>query len=248
MFKKIGFATVFSAALLFGGTFATNVDAQSNYQVNTKVYYSTNGNFSQQDIQNYLDKYFSNYKIQWKQQQTQETQQQDKAEKPEQQPTQQPQKQAEEQPQQQAEQQQTVEKDQQASEDNGQDQQLNQFEQEVVELTNEERAKNGLSPLKIDNELSKVAREKSSDMAENGYFSHNSPTYGSPFDMMKQFGISYNTAGENIAKGQRSPEEVVEAWMNSEGHRKNILNADFTHIGVGYVEQGNVWTQQFIGK
>ncbi len=125
---------------------------------------------------------------------------------------------------------------------------LSQFEQEVVELTNQERAKQGLSPLKIDTELSKVAREKSRDMASNGYFAHNSPSYGSPFDMMKQFGISYSTAGENIAKGQRTPEEVVNAWMNSEGHRANIMNANFTHIGVGYVEQGNHWTQQFIGK
>lgn len=129
-----------------------------------------------------------------------------------------------------------------------QSQQLNQFEQEVVELTNQERAKNGLDPLKVDVELSKVAREKSADMARNDYFSHNSPTYGSPFDMMKQYGISYRTAGENIAKGQRTPEEVVNGWMNSQGHRENILNAEFTHIGVGYVEDGHVWTQQFIGK
>ncbi|MCG3419911.1 CAP domain-containing protein [Oceanobacillus jordanicus] len=132
--------------------------------------------------------------------------------------------------------------------DQNQSSELSQFEQEVVELTNQERAKQGLSPLKIDTELSKVAREKSRDMASNGYFAHNSPSYGSPFDMMKQFGISYSTAGENIAKGQRTPEEVVNAWMNSEGHRANIMNANFTHIGVGYVEQGNHWTQQFIGK
>lgn len=126
--------------------------------------------------------------------------------------------------------------------------QLSQFEQEVVDLTNQERAKHGLAALKVDNALSKVAREKSNDMAANGYFDHNSPKYGSPFDMMKSFGISYNTAGENIAKGQRTPAEVVNAWMNSEGHRANILNGDFTHIGVGYVENGNHWTQQFIGK
>ncbi|NWO13163.1 MAG: hypothetical protein HLX49_05900 [Virgibacillus sp.] len=125
---------------------------------------------------------------------------------------------------------------------------LSQFEQEVVDLTNQERAKQGLPALKVDTELSKVARAKSKDMAANGYFAHNSPTYGSPFDMMKQFGISYSTAGENIAKGQRSPQEVVNAWMNSQGHRENIMNAKFTHIGVGYVEQGNHWTQQFIGK
>ncbi|QXE02469.1 CAP domain-containing protein [Terribacillus sp. DMT04] len=125
---------------------------------------------------------------------------------------------------------------------------LSAFEQQVVELTNQERAKNGLSPLKADVELSKVARAKSQDMADNGYFDHNSPTYGSPFDMMKSFGISYKTAGENIAQGQKTPEEVVQAWMNSQGHRENIMNPDYTNIGVGYVENGNYWTQQFIGK
>lgn len=85
-------------------------------------------------------------------------------------------------------------------------------------------------------------------MQKNNYFDHNSPTYGSPFDMMKKFGISYKSAGENIAQGQRTPEEVVQAWMNSAGHRANILNNGFTHIGVGYVENGNYWTQQFITK
>ncbi|MEH7225697.1 CAP domain-containing protein [Bacillus sp. JJ1566] len=124
---------------------------------------------------------------------------------------------------------------------------LSQFEQEVVTLTNNERAKYGLQPLKIDLKLSEVARTKSSDMKKNGYFSHTSPTYGSPFDMMKKFGIQYRAAGENIAMGQRSPQDVVNAWMNSEGHRKNILSSNFTHIGVGHVE-GNYWTQMFIGK
>lgn len=125
---------------------------------------------------------------------------------------------------------------------------ITETEQKVIELTNAERRKNGLSDLKADSALSNVAREKSKDMKAKNYFSHTSPTYGSPFDMMRDFGISYNTAGENIAMGQRSPEEVVQAWMNSEGHRKNILNGNFTHIGVGYVEDGNYWTQMFIGK
>ncbi|BCB04389.1 CAP domain-containing protein [Bacillus sp. KH172YL63] len=135
--------------------------------------------------------------------------------------------------------------EQTASDQSGQ---LSQYEQQVVELTNQERAKQGLPALKVDAELSKVAREKSRDMQANNYFSHTSPTYGSPFDMMKQFGIQYNAAGENIAMGQQTPEEVVQAWMNSEGHRKNILSANYTHIGVGYVENGHYWTQQFIGK
>lgn len=127
-------------------------------------------------------------------------------------------------------------------------QNLSQFEQEVVSLTNAERAKAGLKALQIDATLSKSAHEKSRDMSVNGYFSHTSPTYGSPFDMMKKYGITYKSAGENIAQGQRTPKEVVNAWMNSAGHRANIMNASFTHIGVGYVEKDNVWTQQFIGK
>lgn len=126
--------------------------------------------------------------------------------------------------------------------------QVSAFEQKVVDLTNDERAKQGLPALKLDTNLSKVARAKSEDMKAKSYFSHTSPTYGSPFDMMKQFGISYRSAGENIAMGQRSPEEVVQAWMNSEGHRANILNTSFTHIGVGYVESGNYWTQMFTSK
>jgi uncharacterized YkwD family protein len=125
---------------------------------------------------------------------------------------------------------------------------LSQFEKQVVDLTNQERAKNGLPALKMDAELSKVAREKSNDMKAKNYFSHTSPTYGSPFDMMKQFGVDYRAAGENIAMGQRSPEEVVNAWMNSEGHRKNILSSNFTHIGVGHNADGNYWTQMFISK
>ncbi|MDR7076881.1 putative YkwD family protein [Neobacillus niacini] len=125
---------------------------------------------------------------------------------------------------------------------------LSAYEQKVVDLTNQERAKNGLPALKVDLTLSKMAHEKSRDMSANGYFSHTSPTYGSPFDMMKKYGISYRSAGENIAMGQRTPEEVVKAWMNSEGHRKNILSSNFNYIGVGYVSQGNYWTQEFIGK
>lgn len=122
------------------------------------------------------------------------------------------------------------------------------FESEVVRLVNQERAKQGLSPLTQDWQLSRVARYKSEDMKKLGYFSHTSPTYGSPFDMMKSFGISYRSAGENIAKGYTTPEAVVKAWMNSPGHRANILNSSFTHIGVGYVASGNYWTQMFISK
>lgn len=177
----------------------------------------------------------------------QKQQQPEKQEQPEKQQSEKQQEQPTEQTEAPAPQQQETTK-QQEQQEQTQSQQLSEFEQQVVELTNKERTAQGLAPLKVDTELSKVAREKSRDMSSNNYFSHNSPTYGSPFDMMKQFGISYQTAGENIARGQRTPQEVVNGWMNSEGHRKNIMNSDFTHIGVGYVEQGNYWTQQFIGK
>ena len=125
---------------------------------------------------------------------------------------------------------------------------ISEYARQVVDLTNEQRRKNGLADLQMDTQLSQVAQTKSQDMQKNGYFSHTSPTYGSPFDMMRDFGVSYRTAGENIAQGQRTPQEVVNAWMNSAGHRKNILNGNFTHIGVGYEASGNHWTQMFIGK
>ncbi|MEN8699891.1 CAP domain-containing protein [Bacillus infantis] len=128
------------------------------------------------------------------------------------------------------------------------DQSISDMESKVIELTNAERTKNGLSALKADNSLSGVAQEKSDDMQAKNYFSHTSPTYGSPFDMMRDFGVEYSTAGENIAMGQRSAEEVVDAWMKSEGHRKNILSSNFTQIGVGHTGEGNYWTQMFIGK
>jgi uncharacterized YkwD family protein len=121
--------------------------------------------------------------------------------------------------------------------------------QQVIDLTNAERKKNGLPALKPHAELSNVARIKSEDMVNKNYFSHTSPTYGSPFEMMENFGIEYSTAAENIAAGQNSPQEVVQAWMESPGHRKNIMNKQVTHIGVGYAEDGGMgiyWTQMFI--
>lgn len=124
---------------------------------------------------------------------------------------------------------------------------VSSYEQQVVTLVNEERAKYGLSALTLNEDLSSVARLKSQDMKDNNYFSHTSPTYGTPFEMMKSFGISYKSAGENIAKGQKTPQEVVTAWMNSEGHRANILSSSYTQIGVGHVSSGNYWTQLFIG-
>lgn len=127
----------------------------------------------------------------------------------------------------------------------------NKLEKEVVTLVNQERSKQGLAPLKHNLELSNVARTKSEDMRDNNYFSHTSPTYGSPFDMMKKFGITYTAAGENIAMGQPTAASVMNGWMNSPGHKANILSANFTEIGVGVAKDkdGTIyWTQQFIGK
>lgn len=125
---------------------------------------------------------------------------------------------------------------------------LNKLASQVIDLTNQERKKNGLPALEADPALSNVAQTKTNDMKAKNYFSHTSPTYGSPFDMMRDFGITYRTAGENIAMGQVTAKQVVNSWMNSEGHRKNILNPDFTKIGVGYTSSGNYWAQMFIGK
>ncbi|OME82833.1 serine protease [Paenibacillus pabuli] len=120
------------------------------------------------------------------------------------------------------------------------------FAAQVVKLVNAERAKAGLGALASDALLDKVAVAKVKDMSNNNYFDHQSPTYGSPFDMMKQFGVTYSYAGENIAKGQKTPQEVVTAWMNSEGHRANILSKNFTKIGVGFYN--GYWAQEFIGN
>ena len=122
------------------------------------------------------------------------------------------------------------------------------YESEVIRLVNEVRRENGLKALTANWELSRVARYKSQDMLNKGYFSHTSPTYGTPFQMIKAFGLSFRTAGENIARGYPTPQAVVNGWMNSSGHRANILNASYTQIGVGYVAQGNYWTQMFIGS
>ena len=126
---------------------------------------------------------------------------------------------------------------------------IKRIEQEVIRLVNIERANRGLKPLAHNWELSRVARFKSMDMRDRAYFSHQSPTYGSPFEMIRNFGLSYTAAGENIAAGQRTAAAVVEAWMNSQGHRENILNATYTQIGVGYASGGSMghyWTQMFI--
>lgn len=123
-------------------------------------------------------------------------------------------------------------------------------EKEVFDLINNQRTQNGLSALKLDTETLRVARIKAQDMVENNYFSHNSPTYGSPFQMLNSFKISYKTAGENIA-GNSSNSSAVTAWMNSSGHRANILNSSFNYTGIGVVNSskyGKVYVQMFLGK
>ncbi|MEC2078123.1 CAP domain-containing protein [Metabacillus fastidiosus] len=118
------------------------------------------------------------------------------------------------------------------------------FEEQVVVLVNKERTSRGLKPLTHRADLKNVAEKKAQDMINSNYFSHTSPNYGSPFDMMKTFGISYQAAGENIAKGQKSPQEVMNAWMNSSGHRANILKPEYDSIGVGFYN--GAWVQMFI--
>lgn len=123
------------------------------------------------------------------------------------------------------------------------------IENKVVTLVNQERAKRGLRALTNNWQLERVARYKSTDMMNKHYFSHTSPTYGSPFNMMENFGIRFSAPGENIAKGQRTPEEVMSAWMNSPGHRANILGGNYTQIGVGFAKDSSgvtYWTQMFI--
>ena len=123
-------------------------------------------------------------------------------------------------------------------------------EKEVFNLINKQRTANGLSALKVDAEVQRVAKIKAQDMVNNNYFSHNSPTYGSPFEMLQSFKVSYKTAGENIA-GNSTNSGAVNAWMNSSGHKANILNSSFNYTGIGVVNShkyGKVYVQMFIGK
>lgn len=123
-------------------------------------------------------------------------------------------------------------------------------ELEMLKLINQARAKNNAPPLQIDMQITNVARIKAQDMIDNNYFSHYSPKYGSPFNMLKSFGISYVQAGENIA-GNQNVQAAHNSLMNSPGHRKNILNPDYTHIGLGIKNggrYGNMFSQMFVNK
>lgn len=120
----------------------------------------------------------------------------------------------------------------------------------MINLVNAARTAQGLKPLTKDDQLVQVARLKSQDLVKNNYFAHVSPTYGSPFDMLKKYGISYLYAGENLAKNTNASAAHT-ALMNSPGHKANILNANFTHIGIGIAaakDGSKIYTQMFIGR
>ena len=126
-----------------------------------------------------------------------------------------------------------------------------EMEQQVLALVNKTRAEYGLNPLTWAEDLAVVARAHSSDMIRRSFFDHTNPDGKSPFDRIKAAGITYRTAAENIAYGQRSPEEVMNAWMNSSGHRANILNAKVKEMGVGAVRNSGgtiYWTQLFVAR
>lgn len=128
---------------------------------------------------------------------------------------------------------------------------VNEVAKQTARLVNLERAKEGRSTLEIEAPLSKIATIKAEDMNKNDYFDHKSPTYGDPWDMAEHFGYTYSRFGENIAYGQETPEEVVKAWMNSPGHKSNILSHSYTNIGVGIAKDENgriYWVHMFSTK
>jgi len=121
------------------------------------------------------------------------------------------------------------------------------IELEVIRLANQARATAGLGALECDPTMVAVARGHSSDMCAQDYFDHTSLDGRSPFDRMREGGVRFSSAGENIAWGQRSAAEVHTSWMNSSGHRRNILGSGYGRIGVGLEECGGsmYWTQIF---
>ena len=128
---------------------------------------------------------------------------------------------------------------------------LSDIERELASLVNHARAQQGLMPLRLDERLSDIARLKSQDMINRQYFSHDSPVYGSPFDMLARFGLNYRRAGENIAMGQQTAQRVINAWLKSQGHRENILDPVYNTIGVGHAKDNlgsSYWTQLFAMK
>lgn len=121
----------------------------------------------------------------------------------------------------------------------------NDFKMQILSLTNNYRAENGLSPLSWDDNLAAVAQMHCDDMQARGYFDHNTPEGKTPFERMTDYGIVYLSAGENLAVGYPTPESVMEGWINSESHRQNILNPTFKYMGVGFNKEGRYWAQEF---
>lgn len=121
---------------------------------------------------------------------------------------------------------------------------LSEDVKETLRLINEYRVKNGLGELKIYSKLQDIAQLKAEDLVENNYFSHTSPNLGTPFEMLKDNGIKYEIAGENLA-GNISPEKAVEAWINSPTHRDNILEGKFQYTGI-YIIDSPVYEKVFV--
>ena len=120
---------------------------------------------------------------------------------------------------------------------------------EVVRLTNDSRAQNGLAPLRCDAQIGRAALRHSADQCQQGYFSHVAPDGRTPSDRIRAEGVPPASFGENIGRGQQTPAEIHRGWMNSPGHRQNILEPDYDRIGVGVASCGGrpVWTQNFAG-
>lgn len=127
---------------------------------------------------------------------------------------------------------------------------LTQEESELLSLINNERNKNNLPNFEIDEKLQNVARLKAKDLVENSYFSHTSPNLGTPFEMLKDNGISYKTASENIA-GNSSISGALESWLKSDNHKKNILSNDYNYTGISVVDSiayGKIIVELFVGR
>ena len=124
------------------------------------------------------------------------------------------------------------------------------FDSELLRLTNAERRKVGLQPLRYSATLGRVAQSHAKDMIKNNYFDHTGLNGSQPSDRAKSAGYSYSYVGENIAAGNKTPAETIRQWMNSPGHRANILNRNYTEIGFGYTRAStyqyeHVWVQVF---
>lgn len=126
---------------------------------------------------------------------------------------------------------------------------LSEEERQILELINQYRLQNGLDELKIISKLQDVAYLKADDLVENEYFSHTSETLGTPFEMLQLNGVTYKVAGENLA-GNINAKSAVEAWINSESHKENILDKDFEYTGIAVIDSpvyGKVYVELFIG-